>query len=390
MPGINADDALAEASAQTGLDDYGPSEFRDGLRTLCAAVTDEAELSELGAVAVHSTVVNSLTNRLHVVEWIKAHGRVADEEIRAPLVVIGMFRAGTTFLSELLDQDPRNRALLRWEAGDSVPPPSSDLFRSGPRVDAARASAEMLEQLNPRMRAIHYEDAAGPTECIAVMSQDFKSLSWEAITNVPSYSRWLLAVDQRSAYEYHRSVLQVLQSGGVRGRWTLKSPHHAIALDALTATYPDARLVLLHRDPAVLCASVCSLITTLSGTFTDTDHTAYIAEHWPAMLEESVRRIDEFRDRVPAHPIVDVAYADLVRDPLQTLERIYACIGDELDGPARDAVSRYATDHPKNLRGTHGYDLAAFGLDTAALRERFAEYVDRYGIVAETAALTGS
>jgi len=144
MPGINADDALAEASAQTGLDDYGPSEFRDGLRTLCAAVTDEAELSELGAVAVHSTVVNSLTNRLHVVEWIKAHGRVADEEIRAPLVVIGMFRAGTTFLSELLDQDPRNRALLRWEAGDSVPPPSSDLFRSGPRVDAARASAEML------------------------------------------------------------------------------------------------------------------------------------------------------------------------------------------------------------------------------------------------------
>jgi len=222
------------------------------------------------------------------------------------------------------------------------------------------------------------------------MSQDFKSLSWEAITNVPSYSRWLLAVDQRSAYEYHRSVLQVLQSGGVRGRWTLKSPHHAIALDALTATYPDARLVLLHRDPAVLCASVCSLITTLSGTFTDTDHTAYIAEHWPAMLEESVRRIDEFRDRVPAHPIVDVAYADLVRDPLQTVERIYASIGDELDGPARDAVSRYATDHPKNLRGTHGYDLAAFGLDTAALRERFAGYVDRYGIAAETAALTGS
>ena len=61
------------------------------------------------------------------------------------------------------------------------------------------------------------------------MSQDFKSLSFEAIANVPSYGAWLLAIDQRSAYEYHRLVLQVLQSGGVRGRWTLKSPHHAIA-----------------------------------------------------------------------------------------------------------------------------------------------------------------
>jgi hypothetical protein len=390
VPAISADDALAEARAQTGLDDFGPPEFRDGLGAFCASATDEAGLSELGAAAVTGTVVTSLTNRLRVVDWIHTHPQIADEAIRAPLVVIGMFRAGTTFLSELLDQDPHNRALLRWEASDSVPPPSPDDFRSGPRVDAARASGELLEQLNPRMRAIHHEDAAGPTECIAVMSQDFKSLSWEAITNVPSYSRWLLGVDQRSAYEYHRSVLQVLQSGGVRGRWTLKSPHHALALDALTEVYPDARLVLLHRDPAVLCASVCSLIATLSGTFTDVDHTAYIAEHWPAMLEESVRRIDEFRSRRPGHPIVDVQYADLVRDPVQTVERIYAAVDDELDGAARDAVSRYAAAHPKGLRGAHQYDLSAFGLDAATLRERFAGYIDRYGIAPETAALASS
>ena len=176
-----------------------------------------------------------------------------------------MFRAGTTLLGRLLDQDPGNRSLLRWESADPVPPPAPASRRAGPRVDAAQVAVEMLDQLNPAMRAIHHEDADGPTECIAVMSQDFKSLSWEAITNVPTYGRWLLDVDQRSAYEYHRQVLQILQSGGVRGRWTLKSPHHAIALDALTAVYPDARLVLLHRDPVVLCASVCSLISTLSG-----------------------------------------------------------------------------------------------------------------------------
>jgi hypothetical protein len=304
--------------------------------------------------------------------------------------VIGMFRAGTTFLSQLLDQDPRNRALLRWEANDSAPPPSYANFRSGPRVDAARVANDMLEDLNPRMKAIHHEDADGPTECIAVMSQDFKSLSWEAIANVPSYSRWLLDADQRSAYEYHRSTLQVLQSGGVRGQWTLKSPHHAIALDALTAVYPDVRLVLLHRDPVVLCASVCSLISTLSGTFTDADHAAYVAEHWTAMLEESVKRIDAFRAAHPEHPIVDVQYADLVQDPLRTVDDLYAACGEELDSDARDAIAASVNAHPKGKFGTHGYDLAEFGLDADDLAERFAGYVDRYDVAGESNSFTNS
>jgi Sulfotransferase family len=384
MPELLPDAVVAEACERTGLDDFGPGDFRDGLAVLCESIDDEARLNELGEVAVRETVVNSLANRLRVFDWIRRHPEVARERIEAPIVVIGMFRAGTTFLSQLLDQDPHNRALLRWEAGDSAPPPSPANYRSGPRVDAVRLSNDMLEELNPRMKAIHHEDAAGATECIAVMSQDFKSLSWEAITNVPAYSRWLLATDNRSAYEYHRSTLQVLQSGGVRGQWTLKSPHHAIALDALTAVYPDACLVLLHRDPVVLCASVCSLISTLSGTFSDADHTNYVAEHWTALLEESVRRIEAFRAAHPEHPIVDVQYADLVHDPLRTVEDLYAASGEELDAGARDAMAAYVTAHPKTEFGTHGYDPAEFGLDAGELAERFAGYVDRYDVAVES------
>ena len=390
MPELLPDHVVAEACERTSHDDFGPADFREGLAVLCASIDDQAQLNELGELAVRDALVNSLANRLRIFDWIRRHPGVSRERIESPIVVIGMFRAGTTFLSQLLDQDPHNRALLRWEAGDSAPPPSPANFRSGPRVDAARLSNDMLEELNPRMKAIHHEDAAGATECIAVMSQDFKSLSWEAIANVPAYSRWLLATDQRSAYEYHRSTLQVLQSGGVRGQWTLKSPHHAIALDALTAVYPDVRLVLLHRDPVVLSASVCSLISTLSGTFSDADHTAYVAEHWPAMLEESVRRIEAFRVAHPEHPIVDVQYADLVRDPLPTVEDLYAACGEELDGDARDAMAAYVNAHPKTEFGTHGYDLAEFGLDGGELAERFAGYVDRYDVAIESSRIAES
>lgn len=386
MDGPDADELIGAARQETGLEDFGPDDFREGLGILCESISGEARLNELGGFAIRDTLLAALRTRLSVVDWTHRHPEVASEPIDAPIVVIGMFRAGTTFLGQLLDRDPANRSLLRWESADPVPPPSPADHRAGPRVDAAQLGADMLEQLNPRMRAIHHEDANGPTECISVMSQDFKSLSWEAITNVPAYGRWLLGADQRSAYEYHRRVLQVLQSGGVRGRWALKSPHHAIALDALTAVYPDAHLVLVHRDPVVLCASVCSLISTLSGTFTDADHTTYIAEHWTAMLEESVRRIDAFRGAHPEHPIVDVQYADLISDPLATVESIYTGSDAALSDGARVGISDYVATHPKGALGSHRYDVADFGLDADDLRARFAGYVDRYGVPVESPA----
>jgi hypothetical protein len=380
---FSADDLMDEARTQTGLADFGPDGFLAGLRVYCESVSHEAELSDVGEMAVRGTITSSLANRLRVIDWSRGHPAVTDEIIESPLVVVGMFRAGTTLLSYLLDQDGHNRPLLRWEAGDSVPPPTAADHRCGPRVDAVREGAAMLEMLNPAMAAVHHEEADGPTECISVMSQDFKSLSWEAISNVPAYSRWLFETDQRSAYDYHHLVLQTLQSGGVRGRWTLKSPHHAIALDALTSVYPDARLVLLHRDPVVLCASVCSLIRTLSGTFTAADHTAYIAEHWTAMLDESIARIESFRAARPDHPICDVLYADLVQHPVATVGAIYSALGLELDPAAASAMDAYVEAHPKGEFGVHRYDLAEFGLDAPSLRERFADYAARYDIPEE-------
>jgi sulfotransferase family protein len=377
---LDADDLVAEARSIAELDDFGGDSFREGLDAYCTSVRTEARLSELGFVGIHGTIVASLVNRLRVVDYATCHPDVAAEQVDAPLVVIGMFRAGTTFLSYLLERDPRNRALLRWEAGDSAPPPTPETLRTDRRVEAARVAGEMLEQLNPRIHAIHHEEPDGPTECIAVMSQDFKSLSWEAISNVPSYSAWLRGSDQRSAYEYHRRVLQVLQHGGVRGRWTLKSPHHAIALDALTSVYPDARLVLLHRDPVELCASVCSLITELSSCFTDADHREYIADHWVAMLEESISRIDAFRAANPDHPVIDVQYDTFVREPVETVASIYDALGDTLSDEVRDAMKGYVAANPKDSRGVHRYDIRDFGLVPGQIRERFADYVDRYGV----------
>lgn len=380
---IDVDAVVAAARTTTGLDDLGPGDPLEGLRVLADSADRQAHLNAIGEAAFPGMLSAALENRLRVVDWLAHHPEVADERIEAPLVVIGMFRAGTTLCSRLLDQDPANRALLGWEARDSTPPPTPGAHRAGPRVDAAHAGNSVLSQLNPKIDAAHHEAADEATECIAVMAQDFKSLSWEAVANLPDYDAWLMAVDQRSAYEYHRSVLQILQSGGVRGRWTLKSPHHAIALEPLTAVYPDAHLVLLHRDPVVLCASVCSLVETITSTFSDADHRAYLGRHWSGVLLECVARIDAFRAARPDVAVVDVQYADLVADPVGTVAGIYAACGDDLSGPAADAMTTYVASNPKNRFGVHRYDLEPYGLDPDEIRERFAGYVERYAVVPE-------
>ncbi len=378
---------LLEAAVDAaGLNDFGPSDFRAGLDVYCSSLARQARLNDLGAAALPSLISDNLARRLRVIDWAKRHPEVTSESIDAPIVVVGLFRAGTTLLSYLLDQDPDNRSLLGWESSDSIPPPPPGQHRAGPRLEAAQAQAGMAARLNPRLDAMHHEEPDGPTECVAVMSQDFKSLLWETIANVPDYGEWLAETDHRSAYLHHKLVLQILQSGGVRGQWVLKSPHHALALEAVREIYPDATFVLLHRDPAAVAASCCSLVSTLSGAFSDADHSAYLTRHWTDVLEQSLTRVDAFRAAHPDHPFIDVHYGDLVGDPVGAVRMIYDRVGRPLGPATASAMTEYVTSHPQGEFGRHRYDLTTLGLDPAEITDRFAGYVSKYGVARESAA----
>jgi hypothetical protein len=132
---------------------------------------------------------------------------------------------------------------------------------------------------------------------------------------------------------------------------------------------------------------VCSLIRTLSGTFSDADHREYIARHWTGVLEASIGRVEAFRAARPAVPVVDVQYDDLVRRPVETVAAIYRAFGDELSGSAREALDAFvgadagAAGRPdRPPRAPHRYALAEFGLDPGEVAERFAGYTSRYGV----------
>lgn len=381
---MRVEDLTDAACTEAQLDDFGDGAYREGLDVLVWSLAHEARLSELGEAALQQQIVTNLVNRLRVIDWIASHPELADERVERPLFVLGLPRTGTTLLSYLLDRDPATRSLMRWESQLSVPPPEAATFTTDPRIETTRVSQEMLDALNPGFKAVHYEAPDGPTECVSVLAQDFKSILWETVANVPAYGEWLLACDYTSAYRYHHAVLQLLQSHAP-GRWSLKSPAHCLALDALTATYPDARFVVTHRDPVTVVASTCSLVTSLSGTFSDADHRDYIAHHWTEVLGEIVDRLDSFR--MPGDErFFDVDYTELVRDPVGTVARIDAHFCDELTPQARLAMTGYVADNTQGKHGRHSYRLEDLGLDHDALEARFAGYRTRHDIAREPVA----
>ena len=86
--------------------------------------------------------------------------------------------------------------------------------------------------------------------------------------DVPDFIRWLSRQDYTGKYRYARRQLQLLAWKCPGEYWILKSPAHLFALDALLTVFPDACVVMTHRDPLRVVPSVCSLPAGMRGILT--------------------------------------------------------------------------------------------------------------------------
>jgi hypothetical protein len=377
---MTVDEVITAARVQSGLTDFGDPAILDGLERLLKSYAEEARFTTRGAQMMHADLVNTMANRMRVEDWLARHPELLEVPIEKPLFVFGLPRTGTTLTINLLASDPATRSFLRWEIYEPMPPAQPEELHAGRRYDEQQAKNQMALQYMPHIAAIHYEEADSPTECQFLMTPSFCAQVYESQADIPAWRNWFLhEADYMPAFRYHKRMLQALQAHA-GGRWTLKNPWHPLFLNELTAVYPDARLVMTHRDPAEVLGSACSLIKHVRAIYSDDVDLKGIGETFVDTFEIMIARANAFKAKHGADAIHDVQYADTVRDPLGVVRGIYARFGMDFTPEIEAAMQGYLDANPKGKHGAHSYDLAEFGLSKEGVRERFAGYIDDYDI----------
>lgn len=374
-------DLLDRAKAAAGLDNFGDDGFREGLEILVGSADAEARLNEAGRAQFDGQVIMLLMKRLEIEDWYARHPQIDEEEIAAPVMVLGLPRTGSTALHCLLGEDPAVRVMRNWEAMMPCPPPEAATYDTDPRIAQMERQMALRDQLTPRMKQMLPSTAISPTEDQLTMGYDFKSQIFQASYRIPTYADWFNnRADLVPTFEYVKRVLKLLQWRCPPKRWRLKNPTYSLFIDALDKVFPDARYCMTHRDVANVIPSVADLYFEMGRITTDQPDKRWMGEVMSDSCELGMRRMIAFRDAGQEHRFFDIHFAPFQKDPFPTMARLYDFLGEDFTPEALARMKTWREGTPRDKHGRHEYDAADYGLDTAALRERFRFYSDRYDV----------
>jgi hypothetical protein len=380
---LGSDALCAEARRRTRLEDFGDPPIEPALSILMKSLDLEAGLHSLGRLFMRIHLQELLETRLRLTQaWSSRFEAMEASPIQRPIFITGMPRSGSTFLHELLAEDPENRAPRVWEVMFPIPDGTRAATKVDPRVGKAEFSLWCFRRLAPRADSVYPMRAWTPHECVAIHSYTLLSEEFVSTCYVPTYEAFLHRADLGPTYAWQRRFLQYLQLDRAKKRWVLKAPDHVYSLDKLLAVFPDALIIRTHRNPIDVVKSQLQLTQVLEGLYARPGRRDKLAMREVRKIGEISHQITRFQDNHPlkAGQFVDVTYRELVTDPLAVVRRIY----DRLDARPTSAVTegmqRLASNRSRYERGSTSSTLADFRLDCAAETPRFEEYCSRFGI----------
>ena len=259
-----------------------------------------------------------------------------------PIVVIGHWRSGTTYLHQLLACDPamataRNTFTVAPQVALLLKPvlrPLLSRWMSQVRpIDAVPWGADDPQEDEVGLARLTMDtNMAGlafPMDYLFHLRRSVMGLT-------PGFERqWL-----------HLTKLTWLHDGRGKTRLLIKNSAHSARLRLLIKHFPRARFVLLQRSPIDSIRSLVQVKQRLGdlvglqpppSLFRQVEETATAHAELMQSLEQSQRLI-------PAEQLLEVSYGDLVTRPLETVKRIYDHFGivgwSEAEGPIRQRVAR--------------------------------------------------
>jgi hypothetical protein len=303
-----------------------------------------------------------------------------DEQVEVAGIILGLPRTGSTIFHRLLASAPGMTAIRWYEAQNYAPFPGEGRGEAGARKAYAQAMIDGWLQLSPELASIHPLDPDSPDEEIIILGQMFVSTMVEGMSFVPSFTRWLDDYDQSRGHEDLKTILRYLQwqDPARQGcKWILKSPSHLPYAEAAAKAFPDAVLVMTHRDPLEVVPSYVSMeaaLYKLSATVPD----AEVGRFWFQRLAGWMKRFEAARARIGEDRFIDIDYRAVAREPLAQAERVLTRMGLVRDDRLEAALTEFLAGNRREQRPAHVYAPERFGLTESEILEAFATYRARF------------
>jgi hypothetical protein len=274
----------------------------------------------------------------------------------------------------LLSQDPAARPGLFWETLEPSPPPEAATARTDPRIARARRAIRDLEAMAPRLRAAHLYEAEAPEECNPLFAHSFSAAILAYMFDAPGYIDWLQSLDRVENYRDLKAQLQLLSWRHPGDHWVLKAPAHLFSLDAILTVFPDACLVVTHRDPLESIPSACSLAAAYREITSRQVDLVRLGTEVCEVLAVGTEWALEARAAADPARFFDISYPALLADPIEAVRAVYDHFGYTGEAAMVDRMRQWLAKNRQGKQGAHRYSLRQFGLEPAALSDRFARY----------------
>lgn len=386
---LNFERLLDEAEKATGLSEWGgDAYFEDAFRKLYAAMVDslvnESQLHEQGLRGAELRLRAMAEARLQFINDRKKWPLIADEAISKPIFILGLPRAGSTFLHALIAQDPANRSPQTWEMMLPSPPPEPDSYDHDARIERAEGILSAMGLESPEVNSLHPFGARQPEECHLLMELTGLGDNLPGLWRMPGFNKVRAATDMRLGYRVHRMALQNLQHRYREERWVLKNPGHVFYLDHLLAVYPDAQIIQTHRDPAKVIPSVTALLLAMRAANSSQPYSGEkIALGNLRAFANGLDKAIEFRQQpgMEEH-FHDVHFRSLIADPMATVREIYRRFDLVLSAEAEAGMKAWLASEQSHATKSK-FSLSQYGLDDAQIDQHFNRYMTHFGIAPE-------
>ncbi|WP_340317893.1 sulfotransferase family protein [Rhizorhabdus argentea] len=380
------DDLLATARDRTGLSDFGPDDFLEGLTVLIDGINKSDLIRDDRRKELGERFLNILVNRLWFAQDLKDHPEIEDEDIGSPVIIASLPRTGSTKLQRVLGSSGDFQVLRLWSVSRFARIPNMPNAGKAERIRQTYEYEKWMYDVSPEIAKWHPMHTEEPEEDCFLMESTFRDTLNFGITGVADFMEWLDHADVQPAFDYFVSAIKYLQWQFPSDRhkpWLFKNPFHLGAEARLTQIHKNPRFIITHRDPVKCMPSVTHTMMAVRKMYSQVDTSQHLASE---MLEACSRQTVEhikWRDSNPDVPVLDLSFREVTQGGTAVAKKIYDFLEMDFSEASRANIQAWENRNPRDKHGRTSYSPDEIGMSDAEIRAAFSPYIDRFSAYME-------